>query len=119
MSHLAKLLSSSNSKFATLLNESKIDPIRLIAASHPIESLRREDKQIKREKKAAAGKDDEAAKAARAKKPRSGRPVTERLIADVLAGKAVSGPAKTRLLRAFNAVRATKKLAPVELKQLF
>jgi NAD(P)H-hydrate repair Nnr-like enzyme with NAD(P)H-hydrate epimerase domain len=119
MSHLAKLLASSNNKFATLLNESKIDPIRLLAASHPIESLRHEDKQIKREKKAAAGKDDEAAKAARSKKPRTGRPVTERLVTDALAGKAVSGPAKTRLLRAFNAVRAQKKLAAVELKQLF
>jgi sRNA-binding protein len=119
MSHLAKLLSSSNSKFATILNESKIDPIRIVVASRRIESLRPEDKQIKREKKAAAGKDDEASKAARSKKPRSGRPVTERLIADVLAGKPVSGPAKTRLLRALNAVRAMKKLDPVDLRQVF
>lgn len=119
MSHLAKLLASSNNKFATILTESKIDPIRLVAASHDIESLRFEDKQIKREKKAASGKDDEAAKAARAKKPRSGRPVTERLLTDALAGKAVSGPAKTRILRAVNAVRALKKLDAVALKQLF
>lgn len=119
MSHLAKNLASSNSKLASVLNESKIDPIRLVAASHDLESLRFEDKQIKREKKAAAGKDDDAAKAARGKKPRSGRPVTERLVSDVLAGKAVSGPAKNRLLRAVNAVRAQKKLAAVELKQLF
>jgi hypothetical protein len=119
MSHLAKLLASSNNKFASLLNESKIDPIRLLSASHELESLRAEDKTIKREKKAASGKDDEAAKAARAKKPRSGRPVTERLVTDALAGKTLSGPAKTRLLRAVNAVRAVKKLDKVELKNAF
>jgi NAD(P)H-hydrate repair Nnr-like enzyme with NAD(P)H-hydrate epimerase domain len=119
MSHLAKLLSSSNNKFATVLSESKIDPARLLPASHKLEAHRLEDKQIKRAKKAAAGKDDEAAKAARSKKPRSGRPVTERLICDALAGKPVSGPAKTRLLRAVNAVRAQKKLEAIQLKQLF
>jgi|LNFM01.1.fsa_nt_gb hypothetical protein len=119
MSHLAKNLASSNSKLASVLNESKIDPIRLLSASHDIESLRAEDRDIKRAKSNAAGKDDEAAKAARSKKPRTGRPVTARLVTDVLAGKAVSGPAKNRILRAVNAVRAQKKLAAVELKQLF
>ncbi len=119
MSHLASLLASSTTKLAALLNESKIDPIRLLSASHDLESHRLEDKKIKREKKAAAGKDDEASKAARAKKPRSGHPVTERLVTDALAGKPVSGPAKNRLLRAINAVRATKKLDKVELKQAF
>lgn len=119
MSHLADLLKSSNNKFATVLTESKIDPIRLLSASHAIESHRPEDKQIRREKALAAGKEDEASKAARAKKPRTGRPVTSVLLNQAFAGKALNSHAKNRLLRAVNAVRAQKKLDAVELKQLF
>jgi hypothetical protein len=120
MSHLADLLKNANSKLATSLKEAKIDPARVIAKSHEIEALQPEDRAIKRAKKAAAGKDDDAAKAARAKKPRSGRPVTERVLSAAIHGdKTVSGPAKNRILRAVNAVREQKKLQKVELKAIF
>ena len=45
-----------------------------------------------------------------AKKPRSGRPVTHEAIDAAFAGKKVSGPQKTRILRALNHVLEQKKL---------
>jgi hypothetical protein len=120
MSHLAENLKGANSKFAKLLAESKIDPARVLSKSHELEQLRPEDREIKRAKKAAAGKEDDAAKAARAKKPRSGRPVTERLLRAAIAGeKTITGPAKHRLLRAVNALRTQKKLPETDLRSLF
>lgn len=119
MSALAALLKNANNKFVSVLNDSKIDPIRLIAASKKIEALQPEDRAIKLAKRAAVGKEDDAAKAARAKKPRSGRPVTTRLVTTAIKGGVIPGPSKTRLLKAVNAVRATKKLPAVELKALF
>ena len=53
------------------------------------------------------------------KKPRSGRPVTERALAAALAGKTISGPQKTRLLRAVNHLIEQKKGTAVDLKALF
>jgi hypothetical protein len=38
---------------------------------------------------------------------------------NVLAGKPVAGPAKTRLLRAVNYILAQKKKDPVDLRALF
>ena len=54
-----------------------------------------------------------------AKKPRSGRPVTPRAIAAAIEGKEVTGPVKTRLLRAVNHLLEQKKQEPVQLAQLF
>jgi predicted RNA-binding Zn ribbon-like protein len=119
MTKLAELLKSNTSKFAAFLTEAKIDPARLMSASHVAESLRPEDRAIKLAKKLAAGKDDDASKAARTKKPRSGRPVTDRLVRAAIAGQSVSGPAKHRLLRAVNAVREAKKQPAAELRALF
>jgi hypothetical protein len=119
MSKLAEQLKGTDSKFAGFLRENKIDPMRVLYASHELESLRPEDRAIKHAKKAATGKDDDAAKAARAKKPRSGRPVTERLLRAAMAGQPVSGPAKTRILRAVNAVRVQKKQGETDLRTLF
>jgi hypothetical protein len=119
MSQLAKLLDGATSKFATALRESKIDPARILIKSHELEQLRPEDRATKRAKAAAAGKEDDVAKAARAKKPRTGRPVTERLLRAAIAGQTVTGPAKHRLLRAVNAVRTQKKLNETDLKALF
>jgi len=45
--------------------------------------------------------------------------VTPRALEAALSGKSVSGPAKTRLLRAVNAVLEQKKLEKVELRTLF
>lgn len=119
MPELPDVLKTANSKFATFLKDSKIHPTRILAKSHELESLRNEDRHIKKAKRAAAGKDDEASKAARAKKPRSGRPVTERLLRAAIVGQMVSGPAKHRLLRAVNALQAAKKQPEADLRKLF
>lgn len=113
-----------STKFAAFIEEKKLDPRRIIAASAKIEGLQPEDRAIRLAKrtakaKAAAGdagaKDNEMAK----KKPRSGRPVTDRAIAAALAGKAISGPQKTRMLRAVNALLEQKKQGAVDLRALF
>ena len=119
MSKLADLLKSAKSKFAIFLSDNKIDPARVLIHSHAVESLRSEDRAIRRAKGAARGKDDETAKTARARKPRSGRPVTDRLVRAAIAGQKLSGPAKHRLVRAVNAVRAVKKQAETDLRTLF
>lgn len=108
-------------KFVQFLQDNKIDPRRLIVASHQIEKLRPEDRKAKlakRQAKAGGGKPAEG-EAKEATKPRSGRPVTPRLVAAATAGKPVTGPAKTRLLRALNRVLEQKKKKPVDLKTIF
>lgn len=110
------------SKFAQFLTDNKIDPRRLIVASRDLERLRPEDRKLKAQKgKAKAGGSAPAAAAEGEKpaKPRSGRPVTPRLIASVTAGKPVTGPAKTRLLRAVNHVLEQKKKSATDLRTLF
>jgi len=108
------------SKFAQFLQDNKIDPRRIIAASRQLEQLQPEDRKIKFEKRTKKG---DAAPADGEKKapakPRSGRPVTPRLIAAVSEGKTVTGPAKTRLLRAVNRVLEQKKKPAVDLRAVF
>ncbi len=108
-------------KFAQFLQDNKIDPRRIVAVSKRIERLRPEDRKLKTAKKASKG--EGAAKAAegeaKPQKPRSGRPVTPRLISAATNGKAVAGPAKTRLLRAVNRILEQKKKTAVELKTVF
>jgi hypothetical protein len=108
-------------KFSDFLTEKKIDPRRLIAASRALEKFRLEDRKI-RLAKATARKSEDAAKkkeGTELKKPRSGRPVTERAIAAATVGKSVSGATKTRILRAVNRLLEQKKLEKVELVALF
>ncbi|HEV8246513.1 MAG TPA: hypothetical protein VGP93_12125 [Polyangiaceae bacterium] len=110
-------------KFAQFLQDNKIDPRRLILVSSGIEKLRPEDRRIKLTKRLvksgkATAPEGDGEKAAAAKR-RSGRPVTDRLIAAASAGKPVSGPAKTRLLRALNRVLELKKKSAIELKAIF
>ena len=109
------------SKFEAFLKEKKIDPRRVLAASAKLERLRREDRGIRLERRLAR-KTEEGAKKKEgeaAVKPRSGRPVTQRALSAALAGKPISGPAKTRLLRAVNHVLEQKKQGKAELKNLF
>ena len=107
-----------DSKFAQLLASKKIDPRRVVAASHKLETLQREDRAIKLGKRQARkGADENVPKETR--KPRSGRPITPRAMEAAMTGGTLSGPTKTRLLRALNHVLATKKQEPVELKALF
>ena len=108
-------------KIEDFLKEKKIDPRRVLAASSELERLRLEDRKIRLAKRAARKSEDPAKKkeGLAAKKPRSGRPVTAEAIAAAYAGKNVSGPQKSRILRALNHVLEQKKLEKIELSAIF
>jgi hypothetical protein len=110
------------SKFADFLKTNKIDTRRILLISKKLEHLRPEDRVIRLTKrntpKDAAAKPAEG-EAVKPPKPRSGRPVTPRALASASAGKAISGPQKSRLLRAVNHILEQKKKPAVDLKQLF
>jgi hypothetical protein len=108
-------------KFAKFIEESKIDPRRVIAASRLLERLTQEDRMFLAEaarKRSLAGKKD-SAKKGETKKLHSNRPVTPSLIDAAKAGKPVSGPAKNRLVRAINRILEQKKQSAIELRTLF
>ena len=92
-----------DTKFAQFLATKKLDRRRIVVASRQIETLQPEDRAIKHAKR----------------KPRSGRPVTNRAIDAALAGKAVSGPIKSRILRAVNRLLEQKKQEKVDLRAIF
>ncbi|MDO9017458.1 MAG: hypothetical protein Q8S73_17725 [Deltaproteobacteria bacterium] len=119
MSKLATLLTGSQSKLAGYLTENKIDPARVLVASAQIETLQPEDRAIRLAKRQTRGKDDDAAKAAKAKRARTGRPVTLPGLTKALKGEALSGPYKLRVLRAVARIAEQKKLAAPELSNLF
>ncbi|MFT3766934.1 MAG: hypothetical protein QM820_15660 [Minicystis sp.] len=108
-------------KIEDFLKEKKIDPRRILAASSEIERFRPEDRAIRLAKRAARKSEDPAKKkeGLAGKKPRSGRPVTQRAIDAAIAGKQISGPQKTRILRAVNHLLEQKKQEKVELASLF
>jgi hypothetical protein len=106
-------------KFDQFLQTHKIDPRRLAVVSRDLERLTPADRQLKlRKYLVRAGKAGEGAQAP-TDKPRSGRPVTPRLLKQAREGKPVSGAAKTRLLRAVNRVLEQKQKDPVDLRALF
>lgn len=110
-----------STKFQDFLQEKKIDPRRLLNASRLEERLRPEDRHLKLEQRRRSGSDggNEGEENAQRPKPRSGRPVTPRLLHAASTGKPVSGPAKTRLLRAINRILQQRKQDPVDLRALF
>lgn len=110
-------------KLATFLDTNKLNPKRLLAVSHKLETLQREDRSIKLAKRqgkkaAEAGTAKEGDKP-ESNKPRTGRPVTQRALDTALKGGTLSGPAKQRILRAVNYLLEQKKKDKVELKTLF
>ncbi len=105
-------------KLATFLASKKIDPRRLVSASHELETLRPEDHQIKLNRRRAKGGEGEAGPKEE-RKPRSGRAVTPRAINAALFGGTLSGPTKSRILRAVNHLLDQKKADKVELRALF
>jgi hypothetical protein len=105
--------------FQEFLKTKSIDPRRIITASHELESLTREDRAIRLTKRIARKSEDAAKKKVDVKKPRSGRPITQRALAAALTGKSVSGPTKTRFVRAVNKLLAIKKQDPITLHTLF
>jgi hypothetical protein len=103
-------------KFSQFLTSKKLDPRRILAVSKELEKLRPEDRQIK----AAKGKKVEGENATKeTRKPRSGRPVTPRAMDAAMTGGTLSGPTKTRILKAVNYLLEQKKQEKVELKALF
>jgi hypothetical protein len=106
------------SKLNDYLQNQKIDPRRLLIASRDLEGLRPEDRATRLAKKRAKG-GDESAKEAAAKERRSGRPVSKPTLDRALAGGALSPAAKTRIVRAVNAVLVQKKKSEVALRDLF
>lgn len=107
-----------DSKLASFLTSNKLNSDRVLAVSHKIESLRVEDRNLKLAQRRAKGEGDKAGPKPEGK-PRSGRPVSPRALSAAMAGTAVSGPAKQRILRAVNYLLAQKKKDAVELKTLF
>jgi len=109
------------SKIEDFLKEKKIDPRRLLVASTELERLRLEDRKLRLAKRSARKSEDAAKKkeGLALKKPRSGRPVTQEAITAAFAGKTISGPQKTRILRALNHVLVAKKLEKIELAAIF
>jgi hypothetical protein len=105
------------SKLAQFLATKKLNSNRILAVSHKLETLTREDRTKKLErrnnKKAEGGDKKEVGK------PRSGRPVTPRAMATALSGGTISGPTKQRILRAVNYLLEQKKAEKVDLKALF
>jgi hypothetical protein len=114
------------SKFAQFLKDNKIDPRRLLVASRGIERLRPEDRKLKlqkRQTKASAGAQAAAPAEGEEKKgpskPRSGRPLTSRVLDAANGGKPLPGPVKNRVLRAVNHVLSQKKKTAVDLRAIF
>jgi len=108
-------------KLKSFLDSNKLNSKRLLAVSHKLETLTRDDRKIKLGKRkkgddAPAEKKEGGEKPA---KPRSGRPVTPRALDAALKGGEISGPTKQRILRAVNYLLEQKKKDKVELKTLF
>lgn len=112
-------MADSKTKFADFLKQKKLDARRVLLASHKLETLQVEDRGIKLNKRRAKKADGDATVKKEDRKPRSGRPVTDRALAAALLGKAISGPTKQRILRAINHILEQKKAEKVELKTLF
>jgi hypothetical protein len=109
-------------KLNEYLKKNKIDARRVLVASKSIERLQAEDRKIFAAKKTAKGADEaakEAAKELASKKPRSGHPVTAPSLSKALAGRGVSGPTKTRIVRAVNALLTAKKKPEATFADLF
>ena len=107
-----------DSKFAKFIESKKLDGRRILSASRQLEGLRPEDRLIRLNKRRARkAEGDTGPKETR--KPRSGRPVTPRALHAALFGGSVSGPTKTRILKAVNHLLEQKKQEKVDLKALF
>jgi hypothetical protein len=107
------------SKFAQFIASKKIDARRILAASHALETLTLEDRKIKLAKRGGKKEGAEGAAEKETRKPRSGRPVTPRAMQAALKGGSISGPTKSRILRAVNHLLEQKKQEKVDLKALF
>ncbi len=106
-------------KLASFLASKKIDPRRVLAASHRLETLTGEDRKIKLNRRRAKGGEGGEGAPKEERKPRSGRAVTQRALDAALKGGTISGPTKNRILRAVNHLLEQKKAEKVDLRALF
>lgn len=107
------------SKLSDSLAQHAIDPRRLVLASRQLERRRPEDFALVKKKAAMKAGKLEKDETVLQQKPRSGRPLTLPQIRKALRGEPVSGPAKTRIVRAVNAILETRKKPTVTLRDLF
>ena len=109
------------SKLSDWLKKNKVDARRVISVSRSLEALQPEDrkqKALRAKVKGGQASDEEKEKAKT--KPRSGRPVSPPTMSRAIAGQTIPGPAKTRIVRAINAILEVKKKGTtVQLKELF
>jgi hypothetical protein len=110
---------SKDTKFASFIAAKKLDTRRIVGASRKLEGLRPEDRTIRLNKRRARTAESSEGVAKETRKPRSGRPVTDRAMHAALKGGDLSGPTKTRILRAVNHLLEQKKLEAVDLRALF
>jgi hypothetical protein len=107
------------SKLEQFLADKKIDRRQILAVSKQLEQLRPEDratKLAKRRGKSAEGGEGEKKDLP---KPRSGRPLTEVALRKIFADQGVTGPTKTRVLRAVNSILERRKQTAVQLADIF
>jgi hypothetical protein len=108
-----------DTKFAQFIAAEKLDPRRILTASYDLEKLTPEDRQIRLNKRRSRSAEGGENAPKETRKPRSGRPVTHRAMEAALAGKDLSGPTKTRILRAVNHLLGQKKKEKVDLRAIF
>lgn len=107
------------SKFGDFLTSKKLDARRVANLSKKLERKTSADNTlIATKKEMKAGKTEKNEETMK-QKPRSGRPVTLVALNKAVEGKTITGPTKTRILRAVNALLAQKKAKEVTLKDLF
>ncbi len=108
-----------DTKFSQFITAQKLDPRRILIASRHVEKLTTEDRLIRLNKRRARRSEGGEGAPKEARKPHSGRPVTPRAIEVALTGGTLSGPTKTRLLRAVNHLLEQKKQDKVDLRAIF
>jgi hypothetical protein len=107
------------SKFAQFIASKKLDGRRIIAVSRKLEQFQPEDRLIRLNKRRAKGAEGGENAPKETRKQRSGRPVTQRALAAAMGGGGLSGPTKTRILRAVNHLLELKKQEKIDLRALF
>jgi hypothetical protein len=107
------------SKLSDSLKNHKIDARRVVGASKGLERRTREDLALVTKKAAMKAGKVEKDDAVMKQKPRSGRPLTLPQVEKALRGETISGPAKTRVVRAVNEILKARKKAEIGLRDLF
>jgi hypothetical protein len=112
-------MADTKSKFAQFIASKKLDVRRIMAASQRLERLLPEDRAIRLNKRRAKAGDGGENAPKETRKAKSGRPVTDRAMQAALTGGSISGPVKTRILKAINHLLEQKKQEKVDLRLLF